>query len=127
MKKKALLLLPLALMGIASCDIPNQWQNDAQSIYIHDTYYLNRVTVREFHEFEGKHFNEDYYLVRKISYHLENNAIYVKEMEKRYKEWDYDEETKVYSNPRSLSYDKTFVYNFAGLPYEITYKEGVAL
>ena len=122
MKKKALLLLPLALMGIASCDIPDQWQNDAQSIYVligTDQYGSTRGD--SFVETDGR--VSTYYAIINISYHLENDAIYVKEAEKRYNEWDYDGERNVYSNLRDLYYDKTFVHKYVNFPYRITYKE----
>ena len=122
MKKKALLLLPLALMGIASCDIPDQWQNDAQSIYVlmgTDQYGSTRGD--SFVETDGR--VSTYYAIINISYHLENDAIYVKEAEKRYNEWDYDGERNAYSNLRDLYYDKTFVHKYVNFPYRITYKE----
>lgn len=122
MKKKALLLLPLALMGMASCDVPNQWQNDAQSIYVlmgTDQYGSTRGD--SFVETDGR--VSTYYAIINISYHLENDAIYVKEAEKRYNKWDYDGEKNAYSNPRDLYYDKTFVHKYVNFPYRITYKE----
>ena len=122
MKKKALLFLPLALMGMASCDVPNQWQNDAQSIYVlmgTDQYGSTRGD--SFVETDGM--VSAYYAIINISYHLENDAIYIKEAEKRYNEWDYDEERNAYSNLRGLYYDKTFVHKYVNFPYRITYKE----
>lgn len=134
MKKKALLLLPLALMGMASCDIPNQWQNDAQSISVNGSYYEEKKQVYDYYvgkddgTMEKKYFFDEV----RLSYCIEGYSIAIKKTYSKYGEFsDYDDAKDMMDSDardeKKKKKETTQICKFVNVSFAITYKEGVAL
>lgn len=134
MKKKALLLLPLALIGMASCDVPNQWQNDAQSISVNGSYYEEKKQVYDYYvkkddgTMEKKYFFDEVIL----SYCIEGYSIAIKKTYAVYGEFsDYDDAKDMMDSDardeKKKKRETTQICKFVNVSFTITYKEGVAL
>ena len=134
MKKKALLFLPLALMGIASCDVPNQWQNDAQRISVNGSYYEEKKEVYDYYveqddgTMEKKYFFDEV----RLSYCIEGYSIAIKKTYAKYGEFsDYDDAKAMMDSDardeKKKKKETTQICKFVNVSFAITYKEGVAL
>ena len=134
MKKKAILLLPLALMGMASCDVPNQWRNDAQRISFNGSYYEEKKQVYDYYvekddgTAEKKYFFDEV----RLSYCTEGYSIIIKKTYAKYGEFsDYDDaKAMIDSDARDEKKKKeetTQICKFVNVSFTITYKEGVSL
>ena len=132
MKKKALLSLPLALMGMASCDVPNQWQNDAQSISVDGSYYEEKKQVYDYYVNKDDGTIEKKYSFHEVSlsYCIEGYSIAIKQTCADYGEFsDYDDAKAMMDSDAREGKKKeaTYIYKFVNVSFKITYKEGVAL
>lgn len=134
MKKKALLLLPLALMGIASCDVPNQWQNDAQSISVDGSYYEEKKQVYDYYVEKDDGTMEKKYWFDEVSlsYCVEGYSIAIKKKYAVYGGFsDYDDAKAMMDSDardeKKKNRETTQIYKFVNVSFKITYKEGVAL
>ena len=134
MKKKALLLLPLALMGIASCDIPNQWQNDAQSINVNGSYYEEKKQVYDYYVEKDDGTVEKKYWFDEVSlsYCIEGYSIIIKKTYATYGEFsDYDDAKAMMDSDardeKKKKKETTQISKFVNVSFAITYKEGVSL
>ena len=134
MKKKALLLLPLALMGMASCDIPDQWLNDAQSISVGGSYYEEKKQVYDYYvEKDDGTMEKKYWFDEVIlSYCIEGYSIAIKKTYAVYGEFsDYDDAKAMMDSDardeKKKKKETTQICKFVNVSFTITYKEGVAL
>ena len=134
MKKKALLLLPLALMGMASCDVPNQWQNDAKSISVNGSYYEEKKQIFDYYVDKDDGTFEKKYRVDEVSlsYCIEGYSIAIKQTCAVYGEFsDYDDAKAMMDSDaldeKEKKRENTQIYKFFNVSFKITYKEGVAL
>lgn len=134
MKKKALLLLPLALMGIASCDVPNQWHNDAQSISVGRSYYEEKKQVYDYYVKKDDGTIEKKYSFDEVSlsYCIEGYSIAIKKTYAVYGEFiDYDDAKAMMDSDardeKKKKRETTQICKFVNVSFTITYKEGVAL
>ena len=134
MKKKAMLLLPLALMGIASCDVPNQWQNDAQSISVNGSYYEEKKQVYDYYVEKDDGTAEKKYWFDEVSlsYCIEGYSIIIKKTYATYGEFsDYDDAKAMMDSDardeKKKKKETTQICKYVNVSFAITYKEGVAL
>ena len=132
--KKALLLLPLALMGIASCDVPNQWHNDAQSISVGGSYYEEKKQVYDYYVKKDDGTVEKKYWFDEVSlsYCIEGYSIAIKKTYAVYGEFsDYDDAKAMMDSDardeKKKKRETTQIYKFVNVSFKITYKEEVAL
>ena len=134
MKKKALLLLPLAFMGMASCDVPNQWRNDAQSISANGNYYEEKKQVYDYYvdkddgTFEKKYWFDEV----RLSYCIEGYSIAIKKTYAVYGEFsDYDDAKAMMDSDardeKKKKKETTQICKYVNVYFAITYKEGVSL
>lgn len=130
MKKKTLLLLPLALMGMASCDVPNQWKNDAQSISVNGSYYEEKKQIYDYYVDKDDGTMEKKYWFDEVSlsYCIEGYSIAIKKKYAVYGEFsDYDDaEAMMDSDARDEKKKKketTQICKFVNVSFKITYKE----
>lgn len=125
MNKKALFALPLMLVSLASCDVNDkiQWCEDAKSIYVYEAFNQYGTTSgMKFTEREYLNNDGSYLIDNDIWYRMTDDGIYIKKKNTRYKTYDYDEETKIFSNKKDVLSNHVDIYKYVGLPYRIIYK-----
>lgn len=134
MKKKALLLLPLALIGMASCDIPDQWQNDAQSISVDGSYYEEKKQIYDYYveKDDGTEEKKYFFDEVRLSYCIEGYSIAIKKTYGKYGEFsDYDDAKAMMDSDardkKKKMREDTQIYKFFNVSFKIVYKEVVAL